>query len=83
MSGPPRLTLLRRAYCHVCDDMLAALQKLRGEHAFDVDLVDIDADPGLAQKYNELVPVLLGGEAEICHYFLDEPKLREYLGRFR
>ena len=63
--------------------MLAALQKLRGEHAFDVDLVDIDADPGLAQKYNELVPVLLGGEAEICHYFLDEPKLREYLGRFR
>ena len=83
MSGPPRLTLLSRAYCHLCDDMLAALQKRRGEHAFDVDLVDIDADPGLAQKYNELVPVLLGGEAEICHYFLDEPKLREYLGRFR
>jgi len=29
------------------------------------------------------VPVLLHGENEICHYFLDEPKTREYLAGIR
>ena len=33
----------------------------------------------LEEKYNELVPVLLHGQTEICHYFLDEEKLRECL----
>ena len=30
-------------------------------------------------KYNELVPVLLHGEHEICHWHLDEAALRAYL----
>jgi len=25
--------------------------------------------------------VLVGGDEEICHYFLDEPQLAEYLSR--
>lgn len=84
MTGaPPRLTLYGRAYCHLCGDMLAALGRLRGELAFDLDVIDIDAEPSLERKYNELVPVLAGEAEEICHYFLDEPKLREYLARFR
>lgn len=84
MTGvPPRLTLYSRAYCHLCGEMFAALGRLRDELAFDLEVIDIDADPALEREYNELVPVLTGGEGEICHYFLDEPKLREYLGRFR
>jgi len=80
---PPRLTLYSRAYCHLCDDMLAALEALRGEHSFEIDVFDIDADPALEAKYNELVPVLVANGEELCHYFLDEPKVREYLARFR
>lgn len=63
--------------------MLAALEALRGQPGvadFDVEVVDVDADPMLEAKYGELVPVLLDGqERELCHYFLDLPKLREYL----
>ena len=64
--------------------MLAALEALRGEPDvafFDIDVVDVDADPLLEAKYNELVPVLVDGEGrELCHYFLDAAKVREYLG---
>ena len=64
--------------------MLAALEALRGEPGvvfFDIDVVDVDADPALEAKYDELVPVLVDGEGrELCHYFLDTAKVREYLG---
>lgn len=83
MSVPPRLTLYSRAYCHLCEDMLAVLEALRGEFQFELEVVDVDADPALERKYNELVPVLAAGSDELCHYFLDRPKVREYLGQFR
>jgi thioredoxin reductase (NADPH) len=63
--------------------MLAALEVLRGEYSFHVEILDVDADPELEAKYNELVPVLTADGTELCHYFLDEPKVREYLIRFR
>lgn len=63
--------------------MLAALEALRGEPGvrhFDIEVTDVDADPVLEAKYNELVPVLVdGGGRELCHYFLDAAKVREYL----
>jgi hypothetical protein len=59
--------------------MLAALEGLRGEFDFEVDVVDIDADPGLEAKYNERVPVLEADGRELCHYFLDVATVREYL----
>ena len=66
--------------------MLAALESLRGEPDvphYDIDVVDVDADPVLEAKYDELVPVLLDGEGgELCHYFLDAAKVREYLSAF-
>lgn len=63
--------------------MLAALQALRGEFDFVVEVVDVDADPVLEAKYDELVPVLEDEEGqELCHYFLDIAKVRESLGRF-
>ncbi len=77
------MRLYSRDYCHLCHDMFAALEALRGESGvayFDIDVVDVDADPELEAKYDELVPVLVDGEGrELCHYFLDTAKVREYL----
>ncbi len=84
MTSSASLTLYSRTYCHLCDDMLAALEALRGEFVFAVTVVDVDADPVLEARYDELVPVLMDGEGqELCHYHLDLPKVREYLGCFR
>ena len=63
--------------------MLAALEELRGEFSFEVAVVDVDADPALEQKYDELVPVLELDGQELCHYFLDTAKVREVLAAFR
>lgn len=78
------LTLLSRAYCHLCDDMRGALLPLARASGAKVVEVDVDADPALEAKYGELVPVLLmGGVAdgvELCHYTLDVARVRAALG---
>jgi thioredoxin reductase (NADPH) len=77
------LTLLSRRFCHLCHDMEAALAPLAAEFGAAVTVVDVDGDPLLEAQYDELVPVLLHGKNELCHYFLDEPKIREYLAGIR
>ena len=86
MSGR-RLRLYGRNYCHLCHDMLVALEALRNEPGvahFEIEVVDVDADPVLESKYDELVPVLADEQGlERCHYFLDTSIVREYLAGFR
>lgn len=77
------LTLLSRSYCHLCHDMEVALVPLAAEFGAVVSVLDVDADPVLEAKYDELVPVLLHGDTELCHYFLDAAKTREYLAGIR
>jgi len=80
----PPFTLYSRSWCHLCEDMLAALQSLApAGRPFEVEVIDVDADPVLEERFNELVPVLYGrlDEPELCHYFLDEAAVRRYLER--
>lgn len=80
-----QLTLYSRSYCHLCDDMRVALRALIGDQ-LPIAVVDVDADPELVARYDELVPVLVAcreGEppVQLCHYFLDENSVREFLAR--
>ena len=77
------LTLLSRSYCHLCQEMEVGLVPLAEEFGALVTVLEVDSDPQLEARYDELVPVLLHGESEICHYFLDEAKTREYLAGIR
>ncbi len=79
----PRLTLLGREYCHLCEDMLAALKQLQGRYDFDVEVVDVDRHPQLEEKWGEKVPVLLDGERELCHYYLDLEVVDARLARMK
>ena len=84
MSQAIRFTLYGRSWCHLCDDMAAALAAFmaRAGLAYTLDIVDVDADPALVARYDELVPVLTAEPLgpELCHYFLDEAALRRHLG---
>ncbi len=75
-------TLYSRVWCHLCEDMLAALRAMEEPgRPFAITVLDVDADPALEERFNELVPVLYGdpdGE-ELCHYFLDEAAVRAYV----
>ena len=64
--------------------MLHALQGLKREYAFTVQVFDIDLDSALLAKYDELVPVLFGSRdnhvsVQLCHYHLDEAAVRAFL----
>lgn len=63
--------------------MELALLPLMEEFGVDVEVLDVDADPELEALYDELVPVLLHEESELCHYFLDVIKVRDYLSKIR
>jgi len=73
------LTLYFREYCSLCHVMLAELKPWRERHGFQLQVVDVDDDPVLEARFNELVPVLMGGETEICHYHLDAARLEAHL----
>ncbi|HFC53478.1 MAG TPA: glutaredoxin family protein [Gammaproteobacteria bacterium] len=75
------LTLYTRSYCHLCEDMHRALLPFQQRYGFALELVDVDSDPGLEQRFDELVPVLMAGEEEICHHFLDEDALARHFSR--
>jgi len=86
-----RFTVYARTYCHLCDDMIAALRNLQGRFAFDFDVVDVDGDAALEARYGERVPVLAVrqegvdrcAERELCHYFLDAPAVTAFLAEIR
>ena len=77
-----KLTLLVRAYRHLCDDMRAALAPLAKAAGATVTEIDVDAEPGLEERFGERVPVLLIGAidgAELCHFHLDATRVTKAL----
>jgi thioredoxin reductase (NADPH) len=70
-----KLTLLSRAYCHLCDEMLDAVSPLAALRGAVVVVVDVDADPALEREFGDRVPILFAGDpaggAELCHFRLD------------
>ncbi len=79
----PQLTVYYRPYCHLCHDLIHRLKTLVGD-ACPIRTIDIDTDPALEARFGEWVPVLIDhNDNEICHYFLDEAKLADYLNKIR
>jgi hypothetical protein len=60
MPGP-RICVLVRARCHLCDDALQVVHQVAAKMGETVDVVDIDAagDPALLDRHSEQVPVVL------------------------
>ena len=74
------LVLYGRAWCHLCEEMRVALEPLAAAAGARLDVIDVDSDPELQGRYDELVPVLLCDGIELCHYHLDEARVRATLG---
>lgn len=75
-----QLTVFIRTGCHLCEDMLQALQQRQAALGFSYETVDITGRPELESLYGTKVPVLVRGGLEICHYFLDEAALQQCFG---
>ena len=77
------LTVYSRAYCHLCDDMIAGLRSLQARFRFSVTIVDVDSDEALETLYGEDVPVLTHRGLELCRHRLDVPLVTDYLAKVR
>jgi len=53
-----RVTLYTRAGCHLCEEARQVIDAVRTRAAFELEVLDIDADPLLQRLYNEEVPVI-------------------------
>ena len=80
---PPILTVYSRAYCHLCDEMIEALQGLQGLFHFDIAVIDVDSDPELERRHGESVPVLMHDGRELCHFRLEPSIVTAYLSQIR
>ena len=79
----PKLTVLSRTYCHLCEELLTGLRQFQGRYDFDIEVIDVDRDPRLEERWGEKVPVLLDGDREICHHFLDVEAVDARLARMK
>jgi thiol-disulfide isomerase/thioredoxin len=70
------LKLYGRAWCHLCEDLRAELEPIAAQFGVAIEWIDIDTDPALEALYDELVPVLVLDDVELCHYRLDEARVR-------
>lgn len=82
MNAGRELTVMSREWCHLCQDLLDELEPLAAELGWTIRVLDVDADPVLEARWDELVPVVLAGDTELCHYHMDESAVRAYCGRF-
>jgi thioredoxin reductase (NADPH) len=79
--GAMKLTLLSRAWCHLCDEMLDALRPLAAAGGASLDVIDIDApaNAALEAAWGDKVPVLFAGapgaDTLLCHYHLDRRRV--------
>lgn len=62
-SKPPALAhvvivLYSRAGCHLCEDALELLRHRQSQYGFQLEIVDIDTDETLVQRFGNCVPVV-------------------------
>jgi glutaredoxin len=72
----PRVSLITRQGCHLCEEAESALRRLAGELEFDLTLVDVDSDRALANEYSDRVPVIMIDGAEHGYWQLEEDRFR-------
>jgi glutaredoxin len=75
------VTLYGRPGCHLCDDALAVLERIRAGAPFDLETVNIEDDDALMRAYLERIPVVALDGEEVYDYYVDEEDLRARLAR--
>ncbi len=75
MIPSARFTLYSRNYCHLCLDMITALEAARATRDFQFEVVEVDDSPELEARFGAWVPLLMAGDHEVFHYHFQEALL--------
>jgi glutaredoxin len=74
-----KVTLYTKSDCGLCHEAEATLQRLRGKIRFDLEIVDIEADPAAYARYWDRIPVVAVDGEEVASAPLDEQRLKAAL----
>ena len=74
-----QVTILVRDGCHLCDDALVVLRRMRADHPFSLHVVDIESDDALHARYLERIPVIALDGEELYDFFVDTADLSRRL----
>lgn len=75
-SSPPTIELLTRPGCSLCATAREVLARVAAEVGAAWAERDVDADPDLADRYGDRVPVVLLDGREHSYWRVEEQRLR-------
>ena len=78
-SQSPRITLIGKPGCHLCDDARAVVARVAEELGVGWTELDITRDEALAEQYWEQIPVTLVDGRRHDFWRVDEARLRAAL----
>ena len=64
----PKVMLLSRPECHLCDAAREVLRRIQRDVEFELAEVDVDSDPELARRYGADIPVVLVDNREAARH---------------
>jgi hypothetical protein len=80
MRSKPIVRVYERPDCHLCEEALAELERMRASGAsFEIERVDIESDEELLRRHLERIPVIELAGAEVSVLGLDADGLRARL----
>ena len=68
--------LYSRVGCHLCENALLELEKLRDEYEFLIEEINIDEDPALKERLGDQIPVITVDGGNRVAGGITEEKLR-------
>lgn len=81
MATGPRITLVSRAGCHLCDAAREIVRRVADDTGVGWVELSVDDDPDLLARWSHDVPVTLVDGAQHDYWRVDEERLRAALAR--
>lgn len=75
-----RVTLYSRVGCHLCEAAREVVERVCADLGESFEEVDVDADPDLADRFGDEVPVTFVDGRQHDFWRVDETRLRAALG---
>ncbi|WP_251342663.1 glutaredoxin family protein [Haloplanus halophilus] len=75
------VTVYTRADCHLCAEAIETVERVAASlgRPVDIDVVDVDTDPDLRERYGDRVPYVTVDGRPRFKYRVDADDLREIL----
>jgi hypothetical protein len=76
----PHVSFYTRPGCHLCEVALEVIESVGQEQDFSLDVIDIEGDTELTQRYGDKIPVVLVDGRLHAKYRVDRDAFIRRLG---